>query len=486
MKPVPEIFIPVILVYFVLLVFIGWYSYRKTDSMKEFLTMGGTAGAIVGGFAYLSTQYSMSTFMGVPGWTWAYGYGIVGMTGTVMFSIWVPAFFVGFRLNRLGKKLNIFSLGDYFGDRYESNFARILVALITIVFLLPTMGAQTIGAGAIWNVFTGQPEWVGVALMAAIVTMYCLTGGIRGAILTDFVQAIMMLFTTLIFLFALVLTEPGLTGANAAIAKNKIDFMSFPGTKGIMTYGWLFSQLFLWNFFTIGHPQLVTKFLAIKNTKTILRAAIIGGFGMCFAAIFMEALGGTSTPYFPAGIEPKRLDFVVPTILSTILPIHIASLCMAGIVAAGMSTIDSQLVMVAGAVSRDIYQKGMSHEEAEKKSLHLARYATLVFGFCTFLIGVFKPATIFGLILFTWGGLGMITIPLLMGLRWKRATKQGAIASLIAGTVYHALAAKWSAFAFGFHPGVPALVVTLIVIIVVSLLTPPPSEAVLKRHYQKI
>ena len=197
--PTPVPFFIMVGLYLLSMAAIGIYAAKRTTNLREFFVMNAKAGAILSGLAYFSTQYSMSTFMGVPGTCYKVGYsGLAVSVPGLVFSMIIPALFVGRKLIALGKKHKFLTMADYLGDRYDSQGIRVLLALMMLFFLIPLMGAQTIGAGVIVNVFTGLPYWVGVVAMGVIVIFYCMSGGIRGAILTDAVQGTLMVGTAIV------------------------------------------------------------------------------------------------------------------------------------------------------------------------------------------------------------------------------------------------------------------------------------------------
>ena len=122
--------------YFLIMALIGFYSARETNSLKEFFVMGGKAGAIVSGIAYFATQYSMSTFMGVPAACYRQGYpGLTVSVPGLVFSMIIPALVVGRKLIKLGHEQGFMTMADYLGDRYESNLLRGLQAVLMVFSL---------------------------------------------------------------------------------------------------------------------------------------------------------------------------------------------------------------------------------------------------------------------------------------------------------------------------------------------------------------
>jgi sodium/pantothenate symporter len=190
-EPITGIFVSVIALYLAGLALLTWVSYRKTDSVKEFLAMGGTAGSFLTGFAYFATQFSMSSLVGVPGTLYFVGVAGLGIILPVaMLSMAFGTLVAGRRLNALSHSLELWTLPDYLASRFNSNAIRLLAALMIIVFLIPYIAAQLVGAGVIFNVFTGGSYSLGVVIMGTVVVAYCMLGGMRAAVLTDALQAV--------------------------------------------------------------------------------------------------------------------------------------------------------------------------------------------------------------------------------------------------------------------------------------------------------
>lgn len=486
-KATPGPFFVTIFLYIVIMAFIGYYSSKKTTNLGEFFTMGGSAGSIVSGLAYFATQYSMSTFMGVPATTYQVGYPGLGVSVPgLAFSMIIPAVLVGKNLMVMGKKYKYYTMADYLADRYESEFLRLLLAVMMIIFLIPNMGAQVIGAGVIVNVFTGLPNWVGIVGMGIIVIFYCMAGGIRGAMITDVIQGLLMVSTAIVTFALTIKMGGGIQNINEAIAKNAPEMMIFPGKNNYMPWQNYMSQIALWSFFTIGQPQLFTKFFAMKNHKTMFRSVLLGTIGMLLAATLIE-WSGVNASVFIKGLEGAEADMVVPIILQRGLNPFVASLLVAGITAAGMSTIDSLLIMSTGAITRDIYQMRINKNATDEQVMQMSKIVTVIIGIIVIIFGVFRPASIFQIVLFAFGGMGAFTVPVILGMYWKKATKQGAISSVIVTVIVMILLTfNYKSLAFGFHPLLPASLVGTVVMVVVSLMTESVSEETLERHFNYI
>lgn len=484
-SPVPGLFFTVLGGYFVIMAWIGYVASKKTTTLGEFFVMNGKAGAIVSGLAYFATQYSMSTFMGCPATCYKVGYaGLTISVPGLVFSMIIPALLIGRKLIRLGHRYGFLTMADYLADRYESDGIRSILAVMMVVFMIPLMGAQTIGAGIIWRTFTGQPEWVGIVLMGVIVIIYCMTGGIRGAMLTDVIQGGLMVLTAILTFVISVQIGGGFEAINRKLFEMNPAYLSHPGVGGAYGWGNYVSMIVMWSFFSIGQPSLSTKFFAMKDYKVMFKAVILGTIGMWLAATLIEWAGVNAIVSIP-GLEGKQIDFVVPLILQQQISPIFSALLIAGIVAAGMSTIDSLLIVSTGAITRDIYQKIVNKNASDADIFRLSRYVTIIIGIVAIVFGISRPGTIFKLVLFAFGGLGIWAAPILMGMYWKRATKQGAIASVVVGVaVYIAITMHFKSWALGFNPLLVSWCIAMLVHYVVSLATSPNSESTIRRHFE--
>ena len=477
-------FLAVIITYFGLLTYIGYYATKQTRTLRDYFTMSGKAGALLSGLAYFSTQYSMSTFMGVPGTIYKVGYaGMSVSVPGIAFSMVIPALLVGRRLIRLGHRYRMLTMADYISDRYESTLMRALLAIIMILFLVPMMGAQTIGAGIIFKTYTGAPEWVGIVVMGITVILYCMAGGIRSIMITDVIQGILMVATAVVTFFVSLQLGGGMEVINQHLADTDISLLSHPGQNNSMPWQNYVSMIIMWSFFTIGQPHLFTKFFTMKNYNVMFKAVLLGTLGMWFSATLIEWCGVTGRMSFP-NLTGTDTDFIVPLILQAGVHPVISSLMVAGIFSAGMSTVSGVLITSTSAVTRDLYQKIFNKEATDKDAFIMSRYVTVGLGVLAICIGIYKPSSIFQLVLFSFGGLGIWAAPILAGLYWKRATKVGAFASVIVGEfVYILLTTTLTSLTFGFNPLIVAWIIAMVVLIVVSLCTKPASAETIRRHF---
>ena len=483
-QPSPIPFYTVLVLYLGIMAFIGWYAGRKTNSLGDFFVLSGKAGVVVSGIAYFSTQFSMGTFLGTPGTI--YGVGYAGMAISVpgaVFCMILPALLIGRKLITLGHKYGFLTMADYLTDRYDSKVMSGVLGIMMLFFLIPMMGAQIIGAGVIVHVFTGLPEWVGVVGMGIIVILYCMTGGMQGAMMTDVIQGSLMIATAIVTFVVSIVMGGGFSNINQTLHSMNEAYLTFPGANGYMPWTYYVSNIVLWSFFTMGQPHLFTKFFAMKDHKTMFKAILLGTAVMFFSATLIEWAGVNGI----ATIQNiEKADQIVPMILQRGLNPFLASIFIAGIVAAGMSTIDGILVTTTGAVTRDIYQKLVNKNATDESVMKLSKVITVIIGILVICFGVFQPGSIFEINLFAFSGMAIFVVPILFGIYWKKATAKGAIAAVVTGVIsllLFTLNPSVKALALGFHALFPTTIISAIVMVIVSKFTKAPPQETIERHF---
>ena len=483
-QPAPIPFYTVLVLYLGIMAFIGWYAGRKTNNIGDFFVLSGKAGVVVSGIAYFSTQFSMGTFLGTPGTI--YGVGYAGMAISVpgaVFCMILPALLIGRKLITLGHKYGFLTMADYLTDRYHSKNMSGVLGVMMLFFLVPMMGAQIIGAGVIVHVFTGLPEWVGVVGMGIIVILYCMTGGMKGAMMTDVIQGSLMIATAVVTFIVSIVMGGGFSNINHTLQSMNEAYLTFPGANGYMPWTYYISNIVLWSFFTMGQPHLFTKFFAMKDHKTMFKAILLGTAGMFFSATLIEWAGVNGI----ASIQNiEKAHQIIQIILQRGMNPFLASIFIAGIVAAGMSTIDGILVTPTGAVTRDIYQKIINKNATDEAVMSLSKVVTVIIGIIVICFGVFQPGSIFEINLFAFSGMAIFVVPILFGIYWKKATAKGAIASVIVGIIsllLFTLNPSVKALAMGFHALFPTTIIASIVMIVVSKFTETPPQETIDRHF---
>lgn len=310
-----------------------------------------------------------------------------------------------------------------------------------------------------------------------------MAGGMKGAMMTDVIQGSLMIATAVVTFIVSIVMGGGFENINHTLQGMNEAYLTFPGANGYMPWTYFVSNIVLWSFFTMGQPHLFTKFFAMKDHKTMFKAILLGTAGMFFSATLIEWAGVNGI----ASIQNiEKADQIVPMILQRGLNPFLASIFIAGIVAAGMSTIDGILVTTTGAVTRDIYQKIINKKATDENVMNLSKVVTVLIGIIVICFGVFQPGSIFEINLFAFSGMAIFVVPILFGMYWKKSTVAGAVSSVVVGVIallVFTLVPSVKELAHGFHALFPATILGSAAMLIVSSMTQAPPQETIERHF---
>lgn len=478
-----EVLVPIIL-YFLLIYAIGIYSFRKLKDSKgekgfiaEFMTGGRSTGGFVLAMTLVATYLSAGSFIGGPGSAYTHGLAWVFLAMAQMPTGYYTLAVLGKKFAIVARKTDAHSITDFLKARYNSHAVVILASLSIIFFLIAAMSAQWIGAARLLQGSTGLSYIAALLFFGVTVVVHTAIGGYRGVVLNDSLQGVVMTLCTL-SLFAMVLIKGG--GVPDIIQNMKgIDaglISPFGVEDGFMTKTWVTSFWVLVGFAVIGLPSVAQRAMSYKDSKSLHSGIKYGTVVSIVLLLGMHLVGAFGTTLV-SGIGSG--DLVVPTLAIDLFPNVIAGIILAGPLASVMSTVDSQLLVVVGAIVNDLLINYASPEIGRKlkRSSKFTTFAAMILGIIIFLIAMNPPELMVWLNLFaTAGQLSTFLWPVLLGLYWKRANKEGAIGSMVSGIGSYILFNYVWARPFGMHPIVLSLVISLFVFVLVSKNTKKPSD----------
>lgn len=462
--------------YFILIFLIGWLSLRLTKSDKDYWIAGGKLGWAIGGATMAATHTSAGTFIGTIGVIYTVGWSFGWVLIVIPLAYWFTAAILAPRFTKV-KEL---TLPAFLQRRYNSKTARGIGAVIILIATVIYIQAQIVAGGLIANVVFGIDATTGMIVFTLILLAYTMVGGMLAVAYTDFLQLIIMIVGTLV---SVPLALNHFNGLSDLLDKVEIikpltfDWAGFP-TVLLITMSLAF---FLGS---VATPEKVVRLYAMRNMKSIRRAILLTIIVVTGINLLVFILGLASMALFP---NLPTGDLAMPILAKSMLPTFIGTLMLAAVTSAMMSTVDSLLLVAGSALSEDIYQNLVNKKASHSKRLSVARIGILVVGILpliSVLAGFGEGELIqFIVVLFTAiMGAGFFT-PVVGGILWKRATKQGAIAAMIGGVVATAL---WKAFGDPLiYPVVPGFAASILGFIIFSLLSKPPKEEYWKPYFEK-
>ncbi|MCI8504316.1 MAG: sodium/proline symporter [Dorea sp.] len=487
-----------ILVYMCLLIGVGIYNSKKNSTSEDFYLGGRRMGALVVAMSAEASDMSSWLLMGLPGVAYLTGIADAFWTAAgLAVGTYLNWLFTSRRLRRYSEKIDAITVPNFFAKRFhdEKNIITAISAVIIVVFFIPYVASGFAACGKLFNSLFGLDYMTGVILFAIIIVIYTIMGGFTSVATNDLIQSIVMSIA-LISIVTFGVSSAGGFGAVMDNAKSLPGYFSLSAIHDAVAgtavpYSALSAvSLFAWGIGYFGMPHILVRFMAIEDENKLVLSRRVASIWVTIAmgvAIFIGVVGlGVVKAGNMAPLEDsERVIIALTDILSQngFLAAVLGGVILAGILAATMSTADSQMLVAASGVSENIVQDFFGKKLTEKQSLMVARGTILAIAAIGLFLAKDPNSSVFGIVSFAWAGMGAAFAGVMIcALFWKRTTLQGALAGMVSGG---AMVFIWK---YGVRPmgGIldiyellPAFLVSLAMIVIVSLATKAPSQEII-------
>ena len=463
----------VFIIYLVFMIGIGVYFFTRSKGAneKDYFLGGRKMGAWVSALSAGASDMSAWVLMGLPASVYAAGMGQSWIAIGLAIGYSLSWIFEAPRLRRFSiEASDSITIPQYLTNRFLSKSKALqLICAVIFVFAYTIYAASSIKAcGTLFNTVVGMNASTAMYIAAAIIIGYTFLGGFSAVCWTDFFQGLLMLAALLIApIFALALVKGGGAATEAAFPENYWSFSS--SWKDIASgLGWGLGYF--------GMPHIIIRFMSVKSQKDLRKSSVIG-ISWTVVILVMSVVAGAVGRVFMGEIADSSTVFIQMT--RRIFPPVISGILLSAILAASMSTADSQLLASASAFASDVYKPVFRKQASDKEMLWAGRLVVVVIAVIALLIAS-NPAsgTIMGLVSNAWGVFGAAFGPvILLSLFWRRLTFSGAAAGIVVGAAVDIL---WLAFlsGTGLYEIIPGFACGLIAAYVVSLATPAPGKDV--------
>ncbi|OQX52033.1 MAG: symporter [Candidatus Cloacimonas sp. 4484_209] len=458
-------------IYMFIVLGVGMYATRFTKTMDDFFLAGRKLGSLVTSISSVASSESGWVVLGLVGVAYKEGLSAVWIAPGCLLGYLVNWYFLASRLRKVSKSMHSLTIPDFLEDKFKdvSHTIRYISVIIIFFSMMGYVGAQFNAAGKAFDAVFHIKYINGVLLGASITIIYTLFGGFRAVSWTDVLQGLMMVFG-LVFLPILSIIHIG-GFSNLFHKLYQIDpaLLTLTGKNvGFALVGMVIGYLGIGLGYP-GQPHVVTRYMAANSEDVLKKARLIAitwGIFTYYGAIFLGLSGRVIIPHLT---DP---EYTFPNIALKLLSPILAGVMLAAILSAIRSTADSQLLVAASAIARDIYQKIFRTNPPEKKLVLISRLTVLVLGLLSMLLAMTKSRVVFWFVLFAWSGLGASFGPLiLLSLYWKGITKWGAVAGMIVGFLTTIVWKLTNLSDKIIYELVPAFIFAALSIIIVSLLT---------------
>lgn len=476
--------VAMLVIFFAIMVAVGIHTRKTTTSVDGFVLGGRSVGPWLTAFAYGTSYFSAVVFVGYAGqFGWKYGLAStwIGLGNAFIGSLlaWV---ILGRRTKVMTQHLNSKTMPDFFGSRFESKSMKIVASAIVFIFLVPYTASVYNGLSRLFGMAFDIPYTVCVIVMAAFTAVYVILGGYMATAINDFIQGIIMLFGICVVIVAVLNGQGGFIEAVKTMAEIPSDVPVTMGQQGAFTSFFgpdpinLLGVVILTSLGTWGLPQMVGKFYAIKDEKSIYTGTIVS---TAFAVIISGGcyfLGGFGRLFDNAAIYAEDgsvvFDSIVPYMLST-LPDILIGIVVVLVLSASMSTLASLVLTSSSTLTLDFLKDNVIKDMSEKKQVRTMQILVVFFITLSVVIALDPPTFIAQLMGISWGALaGAFLAPFLYGLYWKKVTRAAVWVSFASGVGITVSNMFLKYIASPINAGAVAMVAGLILVPIVSLVTP--------------
>ncbi len=480
--------IAMLIIFFAVMAGVGVYARRHTSSVDGFVLGGRSAGPWLTAFAYGTSYFSAVVFVGYAGqFGWKYGIAStwIGIGNAVIGSLlaWVV---LGRRTKIMTQHLQSRTMPDFFGERYGSKALKVAASMIVFVFLIPYTASVYNGLSRLFEMAFNIPYTWCVIAMALFTAVYVILGGYMATAINDFIQGIIMLIGIVAVIAAVLSGQGGFMNAISEMSQIPSDVPLTAGQPGAFTSFFgpdplnLLGVVILTSLGTWGLPQMIGKFYAIKdeksiNTGTVISTvfAIVVSGGCYFLGGFGRLFDGPAV-YDASGAVV--FDSIVPHMLSE-LPDILIGIVVVLVLSASMSTLSSLVLTSSSTMTLDLLKDNVIKNMSEKKQIITMQILVVFFLVVSVVIALDPPTFIAQLMGISWGALaGAFLAPFMYGLYWKGVTRAGVWAGFISG-VGITVANMFIGFIDSpINAGAVAMAAGLVVVPVVSFITPNPDK----------
>ena len=448
-----------LLLWFLLGSIVSYSAKKRTGpGIAEYFIANRTIGGFISAMTYSATTYSAFMMVGLVGMTYSVGVSAMGfelsyLMGTILLLVlFAPYFWT------IAKKYNCISPAELLSKLYDSSLLGGIVALFSMFMLIPYMSVQFTGIGYLLETLTGIPYKMGVFLTLIVVLVFTLWAGMRSVAWTDSLQSIIMLISSLLFLYYILNHFfGGVSQFFQIVQKEHSELLA----AGRMPYQNFLGLTIPWLFFALTNPQVAQRMFIPKDRKS-LKIMITGFafFGFLYTLIVIH-LGLAARYILP---EVTNTDMITPLMLEKV-PALLALLVFLGIVAASVSTVNSIILTLSSMCTVDLYSHLFKTEE--KAQLLFGKIMVPVIALLAFFFSLGKFGIIVELSVMSSAGL-LALVPSYFGIFWAKRDLTAALSSIITGGLSTIIMYFTGYYPLGIWPGVWCIIISAIIFISVS------------------
>ncbi|CAN5906493.1 sodium/proline symporter PutP [soil metagenome] len=471
---------------------IGVWVYQRNKNLSDFVLGGRSLGSWVAALSAQASDMSGWLLLGLPGAAYAGGLG----AGWIAVGLAIGTYF-NWRL--IASRLRIYTehagalqheggsitLSEYFENRFEdrSRSLRVISAIVIIVFYCIYVASGLVAGGILFDEIFGIGPTTAMTISVLVIVSYTFLGGFLAVSLTDFFQGALMWLALMVVPVIVILSIGGFNPLISGIESKSPSLLSPVGNVSIEDGNWtaagslgviLIVSGLAWGLGYFGQPHILARFMGIRSAGEVPKARFIAVTWVLTALTASMVVGLLAIVHFQDQLSNPETAFI--NMVQDVFNPWIAGILLAAVLAAVMSTADSQLLVASSALSEDFYRTFLHREASDNLLLWVGRITVVAVAIVAYVLAL-GGGSVLDLVAYAWAGFGAAFGPLIiMSLFWRRMNRWGALGGMVGGALTVVLWRNFDPFGWGLYEILPGVIVAFILIYVLTLLGPEPSE----------
>ncbi|ANP79247.1 sodium/proline symporter PutP [Vibrio sp. 10N.222.54.A1] len=472
--------------YLIMMLAIGVIAYKRTSSSTDYFLGGRSLGPWPAALSAGASDMSGWLLLGLPGYAYAAGFEAFWLAGGLLVGTWANWLISAKRLRTYSITTESLTLPEFLSRRFNDNSKLIqtISAFFILLFFLFYTSSGLVAGGKLFETVFGLDYTTAVIIGTVCVVSYTLFGGFLAVSWTDLVQGLLMSAALLIVPIAAM--NGGLGQLSTDLHNINPELLTlWNDVKGEPLSAIAIISLAAWGLGYFGQPHILARFKATRSNKDLTTARRIAVVWSALSMVGAMLVGLVGLIYVTNSGAPKLDDGEKIFMLLVNAMFHpvIAGILLAAILAAIMSTADSQLLVSSSAMAEDLYKQVLKKDATSEEIVRVGRFAVILISLIALVLAMTPDSSVLGLVSYAWAGFGAAFGPaIVLSLYWSRMNRNGALAGIVVGGVTIVLWKQFTGGWFDVYEIVPGIILSTLSIVIVSLITGEPEDEVKKQH----
>ncbi|WP_305418455.1 sodium/proline symporter PutP [Photobacterium leiognathi] len=475
--------------YLLAMLAIGYMAYKRTSSSSDYFLGGRSLGPWPSAISAGASDMSGWLLLGLPGYAYLAGFESLWLAGGLLLGTWLNWLICAKRLRTYSITAdNSLTLPEFLSRRFDdhSKLIQTISAFFILLFFLFYTSAGLVAGGKLFETVFGLDYTLALFIGTVCVVTYTLFGGFLAVSWTDLVQGLLMSAALLIVPITAMNADP-VHLMETLHSKNPELLTFWNDIKGQPLSWMVILSLLGWGLGYFGQPHILARFKATRSNKDIGAARRIAVIWTALSMIGALLVGLTGIVYVDGNLGGELADSekVFMLLVNAIFHPVMAGILLAAILAAIMSTADSQLLVSSSALAEDFYKQVFRPQASSQEIVMVGRIAVILLSIVAFILALDPESSVLALVSYAWAGFGAAFGPvLLLSLYWKEMNRNGAIAGILVGAITVVVWKQLTGGIFDLYEIIPGFIFATLAVVVVSKATGAPSDAVQKQYLQ--